>query len=253
MSALNEFSLREALIDTGAIRENAAVLAARAGDRPLLADVAGDGYGHGAVESARAALDGGAVWLGVSTLADAAELRRSGIHAPILASYPVDPRGAEDAGVTVGSDAEVELAGAALYGLVSDPELRAAMRVSARVVGTKTIERDEGVSYGYTYRAATRTSLALVALGYADGLDRPASNLGTLWLAGKPRLIAGRVAMNAHVLELGFDSAAIGDEAVLFGDTNAGEPSALDWAAHLDKDAAEVVSVLGAKLPRRYL
>jgi alanine racemase len=252
VSALNEFSLREALIDTGAIRENAAVLAARAGDRPLLADVAGDGYGHGAVESAGAALDGGAVWLGVSNLADASELRRAGIRAPILASYPVDPLAAEELGVTTGS-LDLERAEAALYGLGDDAELRAAMRVSARVVGTKMIERDEGVSYGYTYRATARTSLALVALGYADGLDRSASNLGTLWLAGKPRLIAGRVAMNAHVLELGFDSAAIGDEAVLFGDASVGEPSALDWAAHLGKGAAEVVSVLGAKLPRRYL
>lgn len=252
MLALFTFPLSEALIDRRAIQQNAAELVARAAGRPLLADVSGDGYGHGAVESAHAALDGGAVWLGVSNLADAAELRQAGIRAPIHASYPVDPRAADELDVAFDSP-DVEIAGAALYGLTEDPELSAAMRVSARVIGMKTVKAGAGVSYGYTYLASSRTALAMVALGYADGLDRSASNLGTLLLGGKPRLIAGRVAMNVHMLELGNDTAAIGDEAVLFGDPVSGEPSATEWAAHLDKDAAEVVSVLGAKLPRRYL
>jgi alanine racemase len=205
-----------AYIDLSAIRHNAAVLRVRAGSRMLVADVAADGYGHGAVAVARAAIQGGASALSQS--------ERTG--------------------------ADVISAGAELYGLAEDRELRPAMRVIARVVGVKTIEAGEGVSYGYTWRATRRTNLALIGIGYADGLDRIASNIGTLLLAGTARTIAGRVAMNALVLDLGDDRVGVGDEAVVFGDVRRGEPSASSWAAGLGKTAVEVAAVFGAHLPR---
>src|SRR5258708_4280832 len=74
----------EARVDLDAIRANAARLAA-ATTAQVMAVVKGDGYGHGAVPSARAALAGGATWLGVCTLGEALELRAAGITAPILA------------------------------------------------------------------------------------------------------------------------------------------------------------------------
>ncbi|HEY8911797.1 alanine racemase [Lacisediminihabitans sp.] len=235
-----------AQIDLSAIRDNAAVLAARVAPRLLAADLAADGYGHGAVATALAALRGGAASLTVSELDDARELRDAGIAVDIVAQ-----RGLPSSGTArTWHDHEVYSAGAALYGLVEDAELRPAMRVSALVVGTKTIEAGEGVSYGYTYRAAARTNLALVGIGYADGLDRIASNVGTLLLGGKPRTIAGRVAMNALVLDLGEDTVRVGDEAVVFGDESRGEPRAAAWAAALGRSAAEVVSVFGQHLPR---
>lgn len=235
-----------ARVDLSAIRDNTAVLTRRIAPRRLAADLAADGYGHGALATALAASEGGAGLLVVSELEDSRELRDSGIVIDVVAR-----RGLSSSGTERGSgEDEVYSAGAVLYGLVDDPELRSAMRVSALVVGTKTIEAGEGVSYGYTYRAAARTNLALVGIGYADGLDRIASNVGTLLLGGKPRKIAGRVAMNALVLDLGDDSASVGDEAVVFGDVRRGEPSALSWAAALGKSAAEVVSVFGQHLPR---
>ena len=144
--------------------------------------------------------------------------------------------------------AEVVTAGAELYGLAEDRKLRPAMRVTALVIAIKTIEAGEGVSYGYTWRAARRTNLALVGIGYADGLDRIASNIGSLFLAGTVRPIAGRVAMNALVLDLGDDRVSLGEEAVVFGDERRGEPSASSWASVLGKTAVEVV--FGAHLPR---
>ncbi|WP_187270568.1 alanine racemase [Lacisediminihabitans profunda] len=235
-----------AQVDLSAISDNAAVLAARVWPRLLAADLAADGYGHGAVESALAALRGGAATLAVSELDDARALRDAGITVDIVAR-----RGLPSTGVPLaGQDHEVYSAGAALYGLVEDAELRPAMRVSALVVGTKTIEAGEGVSYGYTYRATTRTNLALVGIGYADGLDRIASNIGTLLLGGRARTIAGRVAMNALVLDLGGDTVRVGDEAVVFGDESQGEPTAAAWAAAIGRSAAEVASVFGRHLPR---
>ncbi|MBX7213524.1 MAG: alanine racemase [Thermoflexales bacterium] len=73
----------EARIDLGALRHNAAALAARAGV-PLMAVVKANGYGHGAVLAAKAALAGGARWLGVATAGEALQLRAAGLHAPTL-------------------------------------------------------------------------------------------------------------------------------------------------------------------------
>src|SRR5437764_6609414 len=72
-------------IDLAAIRANVAELRRRAGQAAVMAVVKADGYGHGMLPSARAALAGGATWLGVATLGEGLELRRAGIDAPILA------------------------------------------------------------------------------------------------------------------------------------------------------------------------
>jgi alanine racemase len=74
-----------ARIDLDAIRGNVAALKQRAGDAGVMAVVKADGYGHGIVPSARAALDGGASWLGVATAEEALRLRTAGIEAPTLA------------------------------------------------------------------------------------------------------------------------------------------------------------------------
>jgi alanine racemase len=76
--------LAEAVVDLGAIAHNAAVLR-RAAGVPVMAVVKADAFGHGAVPVARAALAGGATWLGVATLAEALHLRADGIDAPVLA------------------------------------------------------------------------------------------------------------------------------------------------------------------------
>ena len=95
-------------IDLDAIRDNVAELARRAGSAQVMAVVKGDAYGHGLVPSARAALAGGATWLGVAQLAEALDLRRAGVTAPLLTwLFPpgADVGGAIDADieVTVGS------------------------------------------------------------------------------------------------------------------------------------------------------
>ena len=214
--------IHSASIDLSAIRDNAAVLVRRAGLAVVVADVRADAYGHGRTAVINAAVDGGAVIRDIDFSAS------SGLNAHFVS------------------------AGTALYGLSADPELQPAMRVSALVVGTKSIDSGESVSYGYTWTATARTNLALVGIGYADGLDRIASNVGSLMLGGVSRRIVGRVAMNALVLDLGQHSAAIGDEVVVFGDPAAGEPAVWDWAKSLGRPCAEIVSVFGSHLPRVY-
>ena len=95
-------------IDLDAIRDNVAELVRRAAPAQVLAVVKADAYGHGLVDSARAALAGGASWLGVAQLAEALRLREAGITAPLLTwlfAPGADVGGAIDADieVTVGS------------------------------------------------------------------------------------------------------------------------------------------------------
>jgi len=95
-------------IDLDAIRDNVAALVRRAAPAQVLAVVKADAYGHGLVDSARAALAGGASWLGVAQLAEALRLREAGITAPLLTwlfAPGTDIGGAIDADieVTVGS------------------------------------------------------------------------------------------------------------------------------------------------------
>jgi alanine racemase len=71
-------------VDLDAVRTNVRALADAAAPAALMAVVKADGYGHGAVPVARAALDAGASWLGVALVEEGAELRGAGIDAPVL-------------------------------------------------------------------------------------------------------------------------------------------------------------------------
>lgn len=240
---------REVRVDLSAIRTNVTRLSRSGADgrQSFIADVAGDAYGHGAVQVARAALEGGAASLLVRSDTELTELRDAGIDAPCAVS------------LRVGSIASASLFG---IGPMAEPlGLAPAMRVSARVMALKTIDAGEPVSYGYTWRAQCTTNLALVPLGYADGLPRSASNRARLSLGGADRLIVGRVAMNALVLELETDEVELDDEAVLFGDARVGG-TVDSFAASLATQSAgglrsvgvlEVTSGFGAKLERSWI
>jgi alanine racemase len=361
----------EIRIDLNAIRDNVARL--RAGtEAEVMAVVKADAYGHGMLPAARAALAGGATWLGVCTLGEALELRRAGISAPVLAwllspGQPLDEAIAEgvdlsaaslgllaeivtaagragrparvhlkiDTGLARGgatvadwpalveaaakaeADGHLEVVGAwshfvyadapghptidgqieafteglaaaerlgvnpryrhiansaatltrpdahfnlvrpgiAVYGL-SPIEgetfgLRPAMTVRARVMLTKRVPAGQGVSYGHTYATRAETTLAVVPLGYADGVPRAVSNRGPIHLAGAVRTIAGRVCMDQVVLDCGDDPVAAGDVATLFGPGDGGEPTADDWAVAAGTINYEIVSRFGSlRVPR---
>jgi alanine racemase len=364
----------EAHVDLDAIRANTAHLAAGT-SAGVMAVVKADGYGHGIVPAARAALAGGAEWLGVCTLDEALVLRAAGITAPVLAwllapGLPLHRAVAADIDLSAASvaqlaeiaaaarvadrparvhlkvdtglsrngaaaadwpdlltaagkavaDGAVEVIGAwshfayadepghptiarqisrfgealeaaeragvrpqlrhlansaatltlpeahfdlvrpgiAVYGLSPIPgwtaaeALRPAMTLRAQVVLAKRVPAGEGVSYGHQYTTAAETTLALVPLGYADGVPRAATNVGPLLLAGARRTISGRVCMDQVVVDVGDDRVAPGDVAVLFGPGDDGEPTADDWAAVLDTINYEIVTRIGARVPRTY-
>src|SRR5687767_13102765 len=105
-----------AVVDLGAVTANVAELRRRAGRAEVLAVVKADAYGHGLLPCARAALAGGATWLGVAQLSEALALREAGVTAPVLAwllAPGQDLAPAVRAGVDLGVSAPYALTAAA--------------------------------------------------------------------------------------------------------------------------------------------
>jgi len=146
--------------------------------------------------------------------------------------------------------------GIGIYGLnpVATPAgLRPAMTLRGTVALTKRVPAGYGVSYGLTYRTSADTTLALVPLGYADGIPRAASSVGEVLIGGKRRRIAGRVAMDQVVVDCGDDEVSAGTEVIVFGPGDQGEPTADDWASACNTIGYEIVTRIGPRVPRRYV
>jgi alanine racemase len=368
--------LAEAVVDLRAIAHNVRVLREHAGDAQVMAVVKADGYGHGAVQVARAALAAGAAELGVATVDEALALRADGITAPVLAwlhapgidfgpalladvqiavsslrqldelldavrrtgrtaavtlkvdtglnrngvplaQYPsmltaLRQAIAEDAlrlrglmshmvyadqpdnpindvqaqrftdTVALARDQKVpfeaahlsnssatmsrhDLAfdmvrpGIAVYGLspvptLGDMGLIPAMMVKCVVALVKSIKAGQGVSYGHTWIAQQDTTVALMPIGYADGVFRSLGGRLDVLINGRRRAGVGRICMDQFLVDLGPGQVDVaeGDEAILFGPGAHGEPTAQEWADLLDTIHYEVVTSPRGRITRTY-
>ena len=359
-------------MDLGAVRANVRALAALAAPARLMAVVKADGYGHGAVGVARAALEAGASALAVSCVEEALALRQAGISAPILVlgvgaaappeAYPrwrltatvtderqVRPLGqaARRAGWPVPVHVEVETGmgrlgvsperagalaaavaaeeglilegiyshlatadepdlgpvrrqaerfqqalaavaqagvgvpcrhllntagllavpelrldmvrvGLGLYGLYPAPHLRdrvslrPALRLMARVVEVRRLPAGSPISYGHTYVTASATTIATLAVGYADGLTRRLSGQGRALLNGRLYPVVGRICMDQCMLDVGDDPVEVGQAACLLGPGDKGEMTLDEAALRTGTISYEIMTQLGCRLPRVY-
>jgi alanine racemase len=364
----------EASVELGAITRNVAALRAHVAPTTVMAVVKANGYGHGAVPAAQAAVRGGAEWLGVVHVAEALEIRKAGVGIPLLclmaigsdqhaAAIAADvdlPAGSAgmvlrlaaaaevagrparvhlkaDTGLSRGgataadwpatlaaarqaeADGSIVVAGvwshfasadepgnpsieaqlaafkealavaegagitpqvrhiantaAALdvpqarydlvrvgggsYGLATLPGgapswLRPAMTLRARLALVKRVPAGTGVSYGHRYITTQETTLGLVPLGYADGIPRGARGLPLVFARGRRWPIAGTVCMDQLVVDFGDEPVAEGDEVVLFGPGDDGEPTAQEWGEALGTISYEIVTGIGARVPRSH-
>jgi alanine racemase len=364
----------ETLIDLDAVKSNVTALRRHVGGAAVMAVVKSDGYGHGMVPAARAALAGGASWLGVITVEEALALRRAGVPAPVLCVMGVPGAAHEEAvrqevdlpAGTVGMVEEVAAAarqagrparlhlkvdtgmsrggaaarawpgvvdaalaaeaagdvaiiglfshlacadmpghpsvntqiaafrdavalaekagakpelrhlantpatltlpqtwfdlvrtGGGVFGLSTLPGgppgwLRPAMTVRTRLIQVKQVAAGSGVSYGHRYVTSGQSILGLVPLGYAEGVPRGAFGLAEVHVRGRRWRIAGTVCMNQFVVDFGKETVLEGDEVVLFGPGDAGEPTVQEWADALGTISYEIVTRFGGRTPRSY-
>ena len=364
----------EALIDLGTIKANVSALRRHVGGPQLMAVVKADGYGHGMIPAATAAVAGGADWLGVVQIGDALALRQAGLTIPVLcllaapdaaheeairsgidlsagsvalvsqiaaaaqragrparlhlkadtgmsrggataadwpalvaaalaaqaaghvqvtgiwshlacADIPGHPatglqlaafRGAVELAERAGARPEVRhLAntpatltlpetwfdlvrpGGAVVGLSTLPGelpgwLRPAMTLRARLILVKQVPPGVGVSYGHRHVTVGRSTLGLVPLGYAEGVPRNAAGVAEVRVRGRRWAIAGTVCMNQFVLDFGDADVSAGDEVVLFGPGDSGEPTAQQWADALGTLSYEIVTRFAGRVPKSY-
>lgn len=118
------------------------------------------------------------------------------------------------------------------------------------VITVKAVPQGTGVSYGYSYRTARPTRLALVALGYADGVPRLASNRAEVAVHGARHPLVGRIAMDQLVLDVGDADVGPRDEAVLFGDPSRGEPAVTEWAAWTARTPLALTAGIATRVAR---
>jgi alanine racemase len=149
--------------------------------------------------------------------------------------------------------------GIALYGQSPIPELgdmglRPAMTLKCPVALVRSVPAGQGVSYGHTWVAPHDTTLALLPIGYADGVYRPLSGRIEVLINGRRRRNVGRICMDQFLVDLGpgATDVTVGDDAILFGPGDNGEPTAQDWADLLGTINYEVVTSPRGRVTRVY-
>lgn len=147
--------------------------------------------------------------------------------------------------------------GCALYGLSPFSDNRAkefglkpVMCAEGTVVQTKRVAAGEGVSYGYLYRTARETTLALIPIGYAEGIPRNATGKAEVCINGKRYPILSRIAMDQFVVDVGDASVSPGDRVVIFGDCG---PTADDLATAAETINYEIVTRIGGRFVREFI
>ncbi len=155
--------------------------------------------------------------------------------------------------------------GLAVYGLSPVPDiaspaelgLRPALSLRSRLALVKPVRAGEGVSYGHAWTAPQDSVLGLVPLGYADGLPRSATGSAEMFVGGRTGRrvpVVGRICMDQAVLDLGPEAVdRVGDEVIVMGSGELGEPTAEDWAVAAGTISYEIVARIGARLPRRWV
>jgi alanine racemase len=361
-------------IDLDAITTNVSLMATEFAPSMVCVAVKANGYGHGAVEVAQAALAGGARGLAVALVEEGVQLRDAGIDTPILVLYEADsstmneivqarltpvlytPEGLQafsravaqrnlhpqpvhlmlDTGMhregatpatflemckIADADAHVFIEGVsthfasaddpgnafttqqaerfrqalqaifpsapppfahccnsaaalrypeyrmdmvrlgiAVYGIAPSVQvpllggMREAMTVRTQVMSVRDVEAGETISYGQRYYLPEPRRVALLQVGYGDGISRTLTNKGQVLINGRRYPMAGTISMDITMVDCGDDrSIKPGDEVVLLGRQGDQIITANDIADLTDTIGYEVVTRMGARLPRRYL
>jgi alanine racemase len=185
-----------------------------------------------------------------------ADLEGAGIHIPI--------KHAANSGAIIDmpeTHLDMVRAGISLYGLYPSDEveknrlpLKPAMTLKTRIIHLKQVPAGFKVSYGCTYETKTSTTIATVALGYADGYNRRLSSRGHMLVRGRRVPIVGRVCMDLTMLDVGaVPQVALEDEVVAFGRQAGAEVTVDEVARLLDTINYEIVATITKRVVRRFI
>ena len=152
-------------------------------------------------------------------------------------------------------------AGISIYGLYTSEEvdrsiikLKPAMELKTKIIHLKKVPAGFKVSYGITYETEKPTTIATVAIGYADGFNRLLSSKGRMLVCGHSAPIVGRVCMDLTMLDVGeIPEVAMEEEVVVFGKQGNSSITVDEIASTINTINYEVVSTIMDRVPRIYL
>jgi alanine racemase len=140
---------------------------------------------------------------------------------------------------------------AAFPGDLDLPKLSPVLEWKTRVASLRSIDTGESAGYNSTFRAYRPTRLALLPLGYADGLSRLLSNRGSVLIHGQRAPIAGRVSMDQTIVDVtDLPEVQIGDEVVILGQQGGASITAFELADLAGTIPYEVLCNIAARVPR---
>ena len=148
--------------------------------------------------------------------------------------------------------------GISTYGLLPSAEVAAGdlalepvMDLKCRIMQLKRLPAGAPVSYGGTWLTPAPTTIATIAVGYADGLNRLLSSRGEMLVRGQRAPIAGRVCMDLTMLDVGhIDGVTLDDDVVVFGTQDGEAILASELAKLTDTIPYEVLTSITARVPR---
>jgi alanine racemase len=136
---------------------------------------------------------------------------------------------------------------------IQAPDLRPVLSLKTHIAQLRTIQPGSTVSYNRTFTARRPTRIAVLPIGYANGLNRHLSNRGAVLIHGQRASIAGLVCMDMVMVDVTeIPGTAVGDEAVLIGRQGNDEITASDIATWTDTIPYEVLCAIGSQIPRLY-
>lgn len=151
-------------------------------------------------------------------------------------------------------------AGIILYGLAPSSKLAdrldlvPAMTLKTVVAFVKEVQKGATISYGRTFIADRKMKIATVPIGYADGFIRQNAKDGYMMVNGKKAKIVGRICMDQTMLDVtDIEDVKTGDEVVVFGTGENGEPTADSLAENTGTINYETVCLVGKRVPRIYI
>lgn len=151
-------------------------------------------------------------------------------------------------------------AGIILYGLAPSSKLAdrldlvPAMTLKTVVAFVKEVQKGATISYGRTFTADRKMKIATVPIGYADGFIRQNAKDGYMTVNGKKAKIVGRICMDQTMLDVtNIEDVKTGDEVVVFGTGENGEPTADSLAENTGTINYETVCLVGKRVPRIYI
>jgi len=150
--------------------------------------------------------------------------------------------------------------GIVLYGYYPSREtrksiaLKPAMSIRSRIEFMKTVEKGTSVSYGRRYYTPSKTNIASVSIGYADGISRRLTNKAKVLVNGKKYPVVGTICMDQLMIDLGRRSECkVGDRVTLLGKDGGEEISCWKISETLGTIPYEIFCAVSERVPRSYI